>query len=123
MWTNQSTKKNPLTFKTTINNLINKTFGTHKQTHKHMAGKRWQGGKDGAMIKKRRFGCAVGFILIHILPTICVMYSINNIVLHYFKTIIPADKSVRLVSDFLLTSISFNFRFNRFCLFFNLPLC
>jgi len=27
-----------------------------------MAGKRWQGGKDGAMIKKRRFGRAVGFI-------------------------------------------------------------
>jgi len=27
-----------------------------------MAGKRWQGGKDGAMMKKRRFGRAVGFI-------------------------------------------------------------
>ena len=80
MWTKiNRPKKNPLTFKTTINNLINKTFGTHKQTHKHMAGKRWQGGKDGAMIKKRRFGRAVGFILIHILPTICVMYSIKNI--------------------------------------------
>ena len=55
MWTKSIDQKKIPNFQNYyINNLINKTFGTHKQTHKHMAGKRWQGGKDGAMIKKAK---------------------------------------------------------------------
>jgi len=50
--------------KTTKNEIEKKNRQTSiTQSNKHaMAGKRWQGGKDGAMMKKRRFGRAVGFI-------------------------------------------------------------